>query len=813
MSKIPLSLEGRGNPYEDVCASARDVVLERGALRPRRADAPIDGVSGSALALRGDAPVASANSTRGLSWGDVALFLPQWRVVTTGGAVDLSPLSPPTNVRVEPHYPLLLTNLDWMLSGAMTGQNRLPNGDFRDGAVQWTVIKGTVQMGWTGTGGYAAWFLGAGASTPPYPSYAGIGSAPFPIDKSKPYSLLFDSICEPYDRYTYDNLPPQIVMRVWQRTASGRIGTEPLLVYASGEAAHATGARGVWHRHIVLGGVIHPHNSGLTPAWDANATHAEIEVFTNFNKQRVANIRFLEGGLPPWRVENGRRIARWELNPPPEPLTCEAFVPVSWELTDIWSIRFEYIRIYGIASVQDDALQLVLENEDGERYTGRILSYRRKDALVGAALHSVVYEHVELDCSMARGQTIQRIGLAFNIAESTSESPIVEIGSPVADAGGSEIEGFAVYGHGGVPRGRAHYYIIESRNLGIGLLASPPIEVEVELPVHSYHGVRLHATRAQSDTTLRAYRLVRGGYYLVGERNTDGDIVDMGNIGESYRASGVLPDADTGVVWGGRMVVGKVGERIVWVSGQHDPLAYAETALQDEDGYTLLLSEPLRAIGAELDAVLLYGQTRTWRLTRYAPAILLEDYTLLPDTYRHVDWGVVVSRRRVAVRGRIIHELPDDFSAGGARLGQDGSLFIWSANAPEAYVLTEDGWARWSLPTVVQDALMVDGYWIIVSEAGCWRLCGGEGRLNGYWVSGWFAAEGTTRPLWLWLRGSATATIRRLEDNQTRSQRIHNNRWQPPLGGVARAWRVELELNSQDVVYGLAVEGEMGEVR
>lgn len=814
MSKVPLVLEGSGNPYEDVCALARDVVVERGALRARASDVAIAGVSGSALALRGGVVAASSGSTRGLSWGDVALFLPQWRVVSASGSVDLRALSAPTVARAEAHYPLLLTGLDWMLSGGTVGVNRLPNGDFRQGATGWSVIKGAVQLGWTGTGGYAAWFLGGDGGSP-YPGYAGIRSAPFAIDRSKPYSLLFESLCEPYDRYTYDNLPPQIVVRVWQRGSGGRIGSEPLLVYASGEAAHATGARGVWHRHLVFVGAIHPHNGGLSPRWDASATAAEIEVFCNFNKQRVANLRFLEGGLAEWRVAGGRRVGRWVFTPSPEPLSCEVFAGVNWTLTDVWALRFDYVRVYGAESVQDEGLQLVVETESGERYQGRILSYRRKDVAVGSALQSVVYEDVEFDCSMARGQAVRRVGLTFGVSASSSESPVVEIGSPVVDGGGSEVEGFGVYAHGGLGRGSASYYLTEVREVGGGLrLESAPRAVRVELPVHNYHGVRVEGVRANAGTRLRLYRAVGGVYYLVGERATDGAIVDMGGVGEPYVAGGVLPEADMGVVWGGRMVVGKSGERVAWVSGQHAPLLYAETAFRDEDGFTVVCSEPLRAIGAEPEAVVLYGQTRAWRLTRYAPPIVLEDYTVLPDSFRHADWGVVVSRGRVVVRGRVVRELPADFVVGGVRLGQDGSVLVWHATELLAYVLTEDGWARWRLPTVVRDALMVDGRWVVVSEAGCWRLCGGSGRVSGAeWVSGWFAAERMSRPFWVWLRGRATVRARRLGDASAVSKVVEDDRWQVPLGGVARAWRLELGLDAEDVVYGLAVEAEGGEVR
>lgn len=814
MTKVALVLEGVGNPYEDACVEARDVVIERGSLVPRRGDVQVSGVSGSALALRGWQVVAESGASVGLSWGDVAIFLPQWRVRTGSGSVDLTAMGAPTVVRAEPHYPLLLTDSDWVLSGGTVGVNRLPNGDFRQGATGWTVIKGTVQMGWTGTGGYAAWFRGAGDSSAPYPSYAGIRSGDFTIDKTKSYSLLLESVCEPYDRYTYDNLPPQIVVRVWELDSGGNvIGSQPLLVYAT-QQAHATGGQGVWHRHLLYGGAIAPAGSGQSPRWSNNAAQARVEVYCNFNKQRVANLRLLEGGLAEWRVEGNRRIGRWVFAPSPEPLSCEVYATVNWTLTDTWALRLDYLRIYGIDSAQDEGVQLVLETESGERVAGRVLSYQRKDASVGGALQSVLYEGVEFDCSAARGQHVRRVGLSFGIASSTTESPVVEIGSPVVDAGSSDVAGFALYRHGGVGRGSAQYLLVESRVVGGLSFSSVPALARVELPVHNYHGVRVVGQRQRTDTVLRLYRQVAGGYYLVGERSTDGEIVDMGQVGVPYVAGGSLPASDLGVVWGGRLVVGKVGERVVWVSGQGQPLSFAESGYRDEDGYTLVLSERVRAIGAEPDALLIYGDTRVYRLTRYAPPIVLEDYTPLPDGARLADWGVVVSRGRVVVRGRIIKELPADFAVGGVRLGQDGSVFVWHASQPLAYVLTEDGWARWQLPLTARDALQVDGYWVIVGDTGCYRLCAASGRVGtGRWVSGWYAGEGMSRAVWVWLRGRASVGWRRLGAGSAISKVVEDDRWQVPTGGTVRAWRLELDLGASDVVYGLAVEGAMGEVR
>lgn len=814
MTKVVLSLEGAGNPYEDACVEAQDVVIERGSLAPRRADVQVAGVSGTALALCSGQLVAETGATVGLSWGDTAIFLPQWRVRTTSSSVDLTAMSAPIVQRAEPYYPLLSTGLDWMLSGGTVGTNRLPNGDFQQGATGWTVIKGTVQMGWTGTGGYAAWFRGAGDASAPYPYYAAIRSANFNIDRTKAYALFFESVCEPYDRYTYDNLPPQIVVRVWELDNSGNvIGSQPLLVCTT-DQAHATGAQGIWHTHTLFGGTIAPVGSTFSPRWSNNAAMARVEVYCNMNKQRVAKLRLLEGGHPEWRVEGNRRIARWVFIPSPEPLNCELFTIGNWTLTDTWALRMAYLRIYGINSAQDEAIQLVLETANGERFTGRILSYRRKDASVVGALQSVLYEDVEFDCSGARGQQIRHIGIAFGISNSTSESPVVEIGSPLVDAGGSELEGFALYRHGGITRSTAHYLLVETRTVGGLSFNSLPAATRIELPVFNYHATRVVGQRQRTDTSLRLYRQVAGGYFLVGERNTDGEIIDMGQVGEPYVASGNLPTADLGTVWGGRTVVGKIGERTVWVSAQGQPLAFAETSYRDEDGFTIILSEPLRAISAEPDAVLLYGNTRVYRLTRYAPPILLEDYSPLPDGAKLTDWGVVVSRGRVVVNRRVVKELPQGFVAGGVRLGQDGSVFVWHATSPLAYVLTEDGWARWQLPFVAQDALQVDGYWVVVNNSGCYRLCAANNRVNtGRWISGWYAGEGMSRVVWVWLRGRATVAWRRLNATTTVNRTVQDDRWQVPTGGTVRAWRLELNLNENDVVHALAVEAEMGEVK
>ena len=792
---MELKLEGTGNPYKDACAEARDVVIENETLKPRPADTQLTGIQGHALALRGDTLVAQMHATRGLSWGDVAIFLPGWHVHTPSGIVTLSQLSPPTIQSIEPYYPYLLTTLNWTLAGAAAGVNRVVNPRFEQGSTGWTTIKGNVQYGWTGTGGYAAWIRGAGDTTPPYPSYAGFRSQPIPIDRTKSYTLQLDTICEPYDRYTYDNQPPRIIVRLWQYAASNPIGNA-LITYQS-DQAHATGARGVWHRHPLFVDVIAPHNSNSFTRWDSTATHAVIEVFCNMNKQRFTNIQLIEGGQPTWRVENNRRIARWTLNPTPEPTPAEVFTTGNFQLTDTYSLRLAYLAVRGAESLQDDSVRLVIEDESGERYEGRILAYRSKHVQPSTTINTLLYEDVEFDTAPVRDKTVTHIGLTLGIQQ-TDETPTIEIGSPLASD--ENEERFALYKHGGIPRGRATYLLTQAQNVSTLRYESSPAETSIPLSIFNYHAVRINAL---ANSELRLYRLVGGGYQLVASRSNSGELIDMGNnIGEPYIAGGLLPQANTGVVWGGRVAVAQTNTPVLYLSGQNQPLSFAETQYRDEDPFTVVFPEHIRALTADEDALRIYTQSKLYRITRFVPTIILEEHVMPPDTDKLCHSRVVVARNSVYIDSRLLKTLPQGFTAGFVRLGQDGTLFIAHANQPLAYLLTPSGWVRWTLPVVAQDAIMVRGIWHIVSEEGCYRLADSQSKVNNaIWVSGYFAEKGKSRPVYLWLRGSATVIYR--DGNNTRQKRLHNERWQVPVPETARAWQLALELQPDDAVYAL----------
>ena len=815
--KIPLAAhDGVLNPFESRCQLAYAVEARGGVLRAARGAVEMSFDQASSLVVADT--VYWDDSPCGFGWGDVAFFVGVngWKAKRGATTTVLTAPAAPVLRGVGAYYARAVLGADWFLSGATGGANAVPNGDFRSGNAGWNTLAGTVQYGGTGTGGFAAWFRGAGGGGGEFPQYAGFRSDQFPIDKSKSYFLSYKHICEPYDRFTYDGQEPRLVVRVRQYDSSGNpVGTNPVLEdQVDSTRLHATG-RGEWHTHREFAGAVQAHTSSLSPRWHADAARAAVEVWCNFNKHRITDIRLEEGAAPSVRVEDGRLVYRWEFPASADGANVEVYVKCDVDTARAGSLRLGLLRVRGLPTPADDSVQIVLEDGRGERYAGRILGYYQKEAYVGDEYAEVVWRDVEVDLTPLQGGVLKHLGVSMALAALPSGSYRVEVGSVVSDGGDSESGRFAVLVHGRVPQGVQKYLLTRVVQVGAYELESAPVSFEVSLRQFSSHGVRVWA---RGSGRLRLYRLIDGAYHRVaeaeGSESSDVVLVDDGvEVGEVYRQSGVLPAGDVCAVWMNRVVVGRVGERVVWVSGEGEPLRYAESGLLDTDALTVVFPEAVRALDARADGVLVYGVSRRWIITRYAPLMVFELRGFEPSSSKAVHQGWVADGEAVYDgRGRRVRWLPEELRAPAVlRVGLDGSVLVAKDELVE--VLTESGWVRYSVLGAVRDAVFSNGFWVVATGDGVYRLAVGARVSGGLWRSGRFSAEGYSRPFWVWVMGSAWVRYRDGAGTE-RQARVAWGRWQVPVSQAARWWELELALEPDDVVYELRVEaGQVGGVR
>jgi hypothetical protein len=802
--RIPLlASDGRLNPFESRCQLAKNLVVRDGVLRPAPGATRLSSDSAQTLVVADQLYWDTAAT--GFAWGDAAFFPGAvWKVKKGTNSYTLSVPPTPTVRSSQAFYERYALPNRWLLSGSTGGANAVPNGNFQQGGTGWTTLAGTVQYGWSGVG-YTAWFRGGGHSGATFPYYAGFRSNRFPIDKERSYFLSYLHICEPYNRYTYDNSAPRLIVRVFQYDAAGNlVGTNPILEdQVDSTRLHDTRPR-EWHRHKEFAGTIHAASSTSTPRWHPNAAQAAVEVWCNFNKHRITDIALTAGVDPVERVVEGRLIYEWTFPASADGANIEVFTKCAIETASLGSLRLGLLRVRGLTTTGDDAVQFVLQNELGEEYVGRIIGYGAKDAVAGE-LNEVVWRDVEIDLTPLQGSGLVHFGISATLAALPTGQYQVQVGSVLTDAGDSESGSFALLLHGRVPKGVQRYALTQVVTAAGYELESAPVEFEVSLRQFSYHSVRV---AAEGTGTLRLYRLVDGLYQRVAERSGSGELIDRGEVGAVYQQSGLLPDADLSAVWLNRVVLAKRGTRVVYLSGENEPLRYAETGLGEFDAQTIILPEAVSALDARVDGVVIYGQTRAWFISKYIPLLVFETKGLEPAAPKAVHQGYVADATSLyAPRGKRLRWLPPALSPPTVvRVGLDGTLLIGKGSLVE--LLTDAGWIQLELAGSVQDAAYVDNGWYVATTAGVYRLLDGA-PVAGVWRSGRFTAEGYTRPVWVWVLGKATVLYRDAASTE-RTARVEWGRWQVPVSQASRWWEIELQLqpNTNDVVYQLMVEAE-----
>ncbi len=809
--KLPLVLmDGSKNPYETACQFARHLLNEGGILQPARAHTQFDPTSSQTLALADqlyfdDHP----NSQTSVGFGNIALFLPSWRVKSGASTYTVTLPAPPTLTTARPFYPLHPIDR-WYLSGITGTTDAVPNPYLGQSLNGWEILTGT----WHGPYAHALWTGGAGADAPPYPRYAAIQSTRFPIDNTKSYFLSYKHRCQPHDRYTYDNATPRLIVEVWQFDSAGNpVGTNPVLAdQINQDRMHVARIRN-WHTHDEFAGTVNHKDSTLSNRWHPSATQAQIRIYCNYNKHGISEVHFRQGAEPTITQENHRLVYEWNFPAHPDGTTAELLAFTNLPLTTVGSIRIGMLKIVGLPTPADDALTAFAQTaENGEEFPLRLVAYRAKEVGTNPKIYAQ-WEDLEFDTSLVEGTILRSLSIRFALQPDSAGYYQVRLGSAGVDEEDTPNNNpaqFLIRSHPRVPQGTQTYLLTQVQSLGSYTLESQPTSFDIDLRIYAHHGVEVIA---QATTTTRLYRLIDGLYYQVAEADPVNSVVtlaDTGEVGGLYLQSGLLPNADLATTYENRVLLAQRNSRILYISAENDPLRYAETALTELDGFTLILPEPIQALSRHRDGALIYGTARTWLLARYHPPQLYEINSLLPASPKCVHEGYIATPNALySPRAQLLRYLPDDLHPPTLlRTAPDGTLLIAKDNLCE--LLTPAGWTRFELPASIHDALYYQHTWTLATSQGILQLNNHPSqRLIATWRSTRFTTEGPSRPTYLWLIGSATVTYR---DNEgtIHSQRLANHRWQVPVSHIARWWEIELTLDPSDIVYTLHLDIQKG---